>query len=78
MTDYTPVDCGLHSEYELAIMHRDRLTLSWRDTNGITRVEAVTPFDLRKRNREEFLAVRDANGAQQEIRLDRILGFSRG
>ena len=46
MTDYTPVDCGLHSEYELAIMQRRRLALSWHDEVQIDYSETVTPVDL--------------------------------
>lgn len=77
MTDYTPVACGLHSEYELAIMHRGRLKLTWRDTDGRTRCRTVTPVDLRTRNSEEFMVVSDTDGTGFEIRLDHILHFSR-
>jgi len=77
MTDYIPVDCSLHSEYELAIMHRDKLKLSWRDANGETCIATITPVDLRTRNSEEFLAVSGADGTELEIRLDRILHCSR-
>ena len=78
MTDYTPVDCGLHSEYELAIiMHRDNLKLTWRDANGETCSDTITPTDLRTRNSEEFLVVSGADGMEFEIRLDRILHCSR-
>jgi Rho-binding antiterminator len=77
MTDYTPVDCGLHSEYELAIMHRDKLTLTWCEADGKTCSDTITPTDLRTRNSEEFLVVSDSGGMELEIRLDRILHFSR-
>jgi len=77
MTDYTPVDCGLHSEYELAIMHRDKLKLTWRDADGETCIDTITPTDLRTRNSEEFLVVSGADGMEFEIRLDRIMRFSR-
>ena len=72
MTDYMPVDCGLHSEYELAIMHRQALKLSWHDSDGRNHTQTVLPADLRTRNHEEFLAVTTEDGAVQEIRLDRI------
>lgn len=75
MTDYTPVDCGLHSEYELAVMHRQTLRLTWRDNGGDLHTQAVLPADLRTRNHEEFLAVTGEDGAEQEIRLDRITHF---
>jgi len=75
MTDYTPVDCGLHSKYELAIMHRQALRLTWRDSNGELHTQTVLPADLRSRHHEEFLAVTGEDGAEQEIRLDRITHF---
>lgn len=76
MTDYTPVGCGLHSAYELAIMHRDRMKLGWRDTAGAIYLETVIPADLRTRSKEEFLVVSVADRTQLEIRFDRITYFS--
>lgn len=76
-TDYVPVDCGLYSEYELAIMHRDRLRLSWRDATGNAHIGVVTPTDLRTREGQEFMVVTEQDGATLEIRLDRILQYTR-
>ncbi len=73
MTDYKPIDCGLYSEYEVAILHHHRLRLSWRDRSETVHIEVVTPNDLRTRKGEEFLVVTGQDGRQQEIRLDRIL-----
>jgi len=73
MTDYTPVDCGLHSEYQLAVMHQERLRLTWRDINGQLRTEAVPPKDLLSRHHEEFLLVSREGGKGEKIRLDHIL-----
>jgi len=73
-TDYTPIDCRLYSEYELAIMHGKRLRVSWRDAEGPPRMEVLVPVDLRTRQGEEFLVAIDSRGAEREIRLDRILG----
>ena len=72
-TDYRPIDCSLYSEYELAIMHGERLRISWRDTEGPPRIEVLIPVDLRTRQGEEFLVAKDDNGLEREIRLDRIL-----
>ncbi len=72
MSDYTPVDCGLHSEYELAIMHHRRLRLAWEDIDGQTHLEIVTPTDLLVRQHEEFLVVRAQSQQILELRLDRI------
>ena len=75
--DYVPIDCGLYSEYELAIMHHDRLRLSWRDPGGIAHIGIVTPTDLLTRSGAEFMVLTGPNGATIEIRLDRILQFDR-
>ena len=77
MTDYTPIDCGRHSEFELAIMHRDALNLTWRDADDATHTEVVIAADLLTRNSEEFMRVSNTSGIEREIRLDRILQFSR-
>jgi Rho-binding antiterminator len=76
-TDYKPIDCGLYSEYELAIMHGDRLRLSWRDPEGNAHIGNVIPTDLRTRNGAEFLIATGQEGITLVIRLDRILDFSR-
>jgi Rho-binding antiterminator len=73
-TDYTPIDCSLYSEYELAILHGKQLRVSWRDAEGPPRIEVLTPVDLRTRQGEEFLVAIDPLGTEREIRLDRILG----
>ena len=74
--DYVPIDCGLYSEYEMAIMHRDRLRLSWRDPGGNVHIGIVTPTDLRTRSGAEFMIATEQDGATLEIRLDRIMQFS--
>jgi Rho-binding antiterminator len=75
MTDYIPVDCGLHSEYELAVMHRQILRLTWRDIDGELHTETVLPEDLLIRHHEEFLVVNREGCIGVEIRLDHILHF---
>jgi Rho-binding antiterminator len=68
---YTPIGCDNYSEYELAIMHRQRLHLRWRDDN-VVYDQTVLPLDLKTAQHEEFLVCRDDNGATHTIRLDRI------
>lgn len=46
MTDYTPIDCNLHSEYELAIIQGQHLRISWRDQNRQHHIEVLKPCDL--------------------------------
>jgi len=72
MTDYTPIDCGLHSEYELAIMQRQPLELCWHSADQTRHRETITPVDLYTRDGEEYMLIRDAAGAELAIRLDRI------
>mgnify|MGYP002713350017 CR=1 FL=1 len=72
MTDYTPIDCGRHSEFELAIMQRRHLHLCWLDEQGQSHEATLLPTDLCTRNHEEFLLARDADEQPLEIRLDRI------
>ncbi len=79
MTDYRPIDCGLYSQYELAIMHRTPLTLCWRDKDGLSHLETLLPEDLETRSGEEFLVLRNGAGERLEVRLDRITAVhSRG
>ena len=72
MTDYQPIACDLHSQYELAIMQRRRLWLSWQDAQQATHTDMVSPLDLYTRAGAEFLRVRDQEDRIQDIRLDRI------
>jgi len=71
--DYTPIDCGLYSEYELLIMHRRRLRMHWRDEVGADHLETLRPTDLQTRQGEEFMYAVTDGGDQRCIRLDRIL-----
>ena len=71
--DYTPIACGLYSEYEVAILHRQPLHLHWHDDKGLDHVECVVPKDLQIRNHCEYLIAENSEGATREIRLDRIL-----
>lgn len=71
MSEYKPIDCGQHGEYELAIMHRKQLDLCWHATDGEC-CECVLPLDIVVRNHEEFLLVKNEAGDELEIRLDWI------
>ena len=72
MSDYQPIDCGLHSRYELAIMHRMPLTLCWQGNDGLTHLETLLPEDLQTSKGEEFLVLMNGSGEQLKVRLDRI------
>lgn len=71
MTDYVPISCVLYDVYEIAILHRQRLRLSWAE-QGTAHCEAVTPLNLETRRGEEFLHARKADGTVCTLRLDQI------
>ena len=72
MTDYVPIDCGLHSRYELAIMQRQRLQLSWTTDSLPVIACSVIAEDIYTQAGQEFLRVRDGKDREHTIRLDRI------
>lgn len=74
-TDYRPIACETYSELELAIMHRDRLWMHWRDEEGLNHIETIRPLDLETRNHEEFLLGTGLSLTRYRIRLDRIVEF---
>ncbi len=71
--DYQPVDCGFHSELELAIMHDRRLTIRWQQADGAAQQQSLKPIDLITRQHQEFLVYEDEAGQRDEIRLDNLL-----
>lgn len=73
MSDYQPITCGLYSQYELAVMHRTPLTLSWHGLDGLSHLETVLPQDLETCRGEEFLVLLNTAGERLRVRLDRIL-----
>lgn len=72
MSEYTPIDCGLYSQYELAILHRRRLRVSWRDSRDEIHIAMLTPRDLQTRDGAEFMIAEDQDGQSLELRLDWI------
>lgn len=74
--NYIPVECGLHSEFELAIMHHTKLKLSWQDDEGTEHTEIIEPLDLVTRKQQEFLVIKRTGPVTEEIRLDKISRFS--
>ncbi|MFA5531055.1 MAG: Rho-binding antiterminator [Thiohalomonadaceae bacterium] len=71
---YRPIPCETHAEYELAIMHRTRLAMRWRDATGAEHHARVLPLDTEATaDKEEYLVVERENGQRERIRLDRIL-----
>lgn len=68
---YVPIPCANYDTYEIAIMHRRPLQLSWTDDN-VYHHERVTPLNLETRSGEEFLILRTADGELRRVRLDKI------
>lgn len=76
MTDYQPIPCALYSQYEIAILHRTPLRVRWRDADGVTYLETLTPEDLVTRDGEEFLIGHNTAGEPRRLRLDRMATIS--
>lgn len=72
-SDYRPIDCGVYSGYELAIMHREWLQLSWHDADGLDHLERLQPYDLRTADGAEYLLARNHLQVEHRIRLDLII-----
>ena len=68
---YAPIACARYSEYEVAILHRQKLRLRWHEDN-VHYDREVLPLDLKTVNHEEFLIFRADSGEILTIRLDRI------
>lgn len=68
---YEPIACARYTEYEVAILHRQRLRLRWVDGNVVYE-QPVMPLDLKTESHEEFLLCRDDRGHMHRIRLDHI------
>ena len=71
MTDYRPISCGDYDVYEIAIMHQQRLHLTWAEGNVVFD-QIITPTNLETRAGEEYLLFRDAEGRTRRVRLDHI------
>ena len=69
---YTPISCTEHSNYELFIMHRQRLHIAWKDPHNHHNIDTLLPIDLQTKDGEEFLVAQDRNGQEIRIRLDYI------
>ena len=71
---YQPVSCELHSEYELAIMHKNRLRLTWHKDGKVVTEKNIIPIDVQTKNKAEYLAVKiEGKDAVFYIRLDYII-----
>jgi len=70
---YTPISCDLHSQYELAIMHKNKLALTYKLHDCSIVKHTVLPLDLQTKNKAEYLLILDSKNKKICIRLDHIL-----
>jgi len=68
---YQPIACALHDQYELAIMHKKPLKISWSDNNG-QHTALVIAKDILVKDGQEFLIAESPDNRQYCLRLDRI------
>jgi len=70
---YKPISCALHSEYELAIMHHQKLRIQWRITSEQTITQTLKPYDIITSEGSEYLLLHALNEPDIKIRLDKII-----
>jgi len=69
--DYRPIDCGIYSRLEVAILHRTPIGCAWTDAEGDHHEATLLPLDLLTRDHAEYLIAESPDG-QVELRLDRL------
>jgi Rho-binding antiterminator len=73
-SDYRPISCDLHSEYELLAMQRARVEVQLEGESQPLRVRV---HDVVARAGAEYLIVETADGVRLQWRLDRLRGVRR-
>ena len=69
---YQPISCDLHSQYELAIMHKNKLQLSWSCDDELFTDTNILPLDVQTKNKAEYLLAVTSKDENLCIRLDHI------
>lgn len=72
MSEYKPIACALHEQYQFAVMKQVLLDLIWDDHSGGKHRSRVRPKDVYARDKAEYLLAEIENFGEIEIRLDRI------
>ena len=67
---YQAISCDLHSQYELAIMHKNKIQLVCQSEDDMS---IVTPIDLETRDKAEYLIAVTSDNKKLRIRLDHII-----
>lgn len=68
---YQPVSCETHSRYELAILHHQKLKITFWDKQK-KHTKTLLPVDLVTLNGSEYLIVEENKKIRKSIRLDHI------
>jgi transcriptional antiterminator Rof (Rho-off) len=72
LSEYQPIACGLHEQYQYAVIKKRQLELLFLDVSGeIIRVVGL-PKDVFTRHKAEYLRIENNAGETLDIRLDRI------
>ena len=71
-TDYRPVSCDLHSEFELLAMRRGRVALEVVDETGHRHGVSGQVMDVSTRAGAEYLELVTDAGERVAYRLDRL------
>ena len=69
---YQPISCELHSQYELAIMHKNKLELSWIENDVLVEQSNIQPLDVLTRDKAEYLVAINEDNEKLFLRLDQI------
>lgn len=72
MDKYKPISCELYGMYEMAILRREPLRISWHGARGQDHVEALRLTNLRTRQHAEYMIAYNHFGERRVIRLDRV------
>ena len=71
---YQPISCELHSQYELAIIHKNTLCLTWSKDGEVVTEKNIIAVDVQTKNKAEYLVVKTyEQNTPYSIRLDYII-----
>lgn len=73
---YKAISCELHSQYELAVMHKNKLCLTWHKDGEIITETNIVPIDVQTKNKAEYLVAKSSKQENIFIRLDYIIEMS--
>ena len=76
-TDYQPISCDSHSEYELLAIRRSWVLLDAESPEGKVQALRCQVVDVQTRDQAEYLEVLTEGGARRRFRLDRLSKLAR-